>query len=66
MTPLELEQLEALWIVTWDGDLISKSARSHLITLGLARRAPEGYTVLTDDGLRTVLVLKRERGERLP
>jgi|HubBroStandDraft_6_1064221.scaffolds.fasta_scaffold00056_41 hypothetical protein len=34
----------------WDGDLVSKSGRSELITLGLAERKGQGMNGLTFSG----------------
>jgi len=59
--PLDLEQLEALWIVTADGDLISKSARDRLVAAGKAERG-HGCNWLTADG---VLMLKQMRALRV-
>jgi hypothetical protein len=34
----------------WDGDLVSKTGRTELIDLGLARRLGDGMNGLTDSG----------------
>lgn len=48
---LLIEQLVALTTATWDGDLISKTARSELVRRGLAARGGNGFTVITPAGL---------------
>lgn len=50
LSPSEVEQLLQLRIMTWDGNLISKTARGVLVKLGLAVRW-NGYQVITQDGL---------------
>lgn len=52
MTPAQREALEQLYKhgPVWDGDVISKAARTDLLDAGIASRAivkgEEGYTVL--------------------
>ena len=50
ITPVELEALRQLRTATWDGNLISKSARSSLCRKGLAT-AFNGWQVITQEGL---------------
>ena len=47
----ELEQLRQLIRPVWDGNLISKSARSQLVKNGYVAQA-EGWSFLTEDGIR--------------
>lgn len=51
MTKLEKEQALQLLQATWDGDLISKAARSALVERGLATRGGNGFNILTASGL---------------
>lgn len=53
----EMEQLEQLWTVTWDGNLISKAYRDKLVKTGLAQRA-HGFNWLTPDGVSMVEDIK--------
>ena len=52
----ELEQLEQLKTVTWDGNLISKTARDALVKKGLAVRE-NGWQVITPLGIQKLLEL---------
>ena len=62
----ELECAEQLWTVTWDGDLISKSARDNLVDCGFAQRGGNGFNWLTADGVRFVAELKTRQGDGDP
>lgn len=42
---------------TWDGNICDKSGRAELVKTGLAFRL-EGFTALTEDGLRTAIEWK--------
>lgn len=48
---VSIEQLIQLTQVTWDGDLISKQARTNLVTLGFSVRGGNGFNVITPSGL---------------
>lgn len=52
---LDLEAAAQLMTVTWDGDLISKSARDDLIRRFLAQRAPGGFNMLTPAGVEFLI-----------
>ncbi|MEN3238569.1 hypothetical protein PUR29_34585 [Methylobacterium ajmalii] len=56
-TPVQAEILRQLFLdgPTWDGDIISKTARNEVILMGLAERE-DGYTQLTREGLRHALI----------
>lgn len=47
----ELEQLKQLTQVTWDGQVLSKTARDSLVKTGLADRFG-GYNFITKKGVR--------------
>jgi hypothetical protein len=51
-----IEQLQLLCMVTWDGNLISKTHRDELVRAGLAQRL-EGYNFITVKGLRYLIDL---------
>jgi len=51
-----LEQLKQLTSVTWDGNLISKTARDELVKTGLVARV-KGFNYITEDGIKTLLSL---------
>lgn len=53
----EIEQLKLLITATWDGDLISKDARDHLVKVGLVQRA-YGYNWLTEKGIEYLVNLR--------
>jgi hypothetical protein len=50
LSPVELEQLRQLRTATWDGNLVSKQARSSLFRKGLATSF-NGWQVITQEGL---------------
>jgi hypothetical protein len=52
----DVECLKQMLVVTWDGNLISKSARDRLVKAGLATRA-EGGNVITAAGLQMLRML---------
>lgn len=52
------EALLQLTHITFDGDLISKDHRSHLVKVGYAEQMPGGFNVITADGLNVLLNLK--------
>jgi len=62
---------ESLWQMfkdgpTWDGNLVSKAARTWLVENGLAFRA-KGYNALTEKGLEMGVSLGMcERKDRVP
>lgn len=45
-----IEQLQQLCTVTWDGNLISKSARDRLVEVGYAERV-NGLNLISVNGL---------------
>lgn len=45
-----LEQLQQLTTVTWDGNLISKMYRDHLVAAGYAVQL-NGYNFITENGI---------------
>lgn len=49
-----LEQLLQLRRIVWDGDLISKSDRDHLVKNGLAVNC-EGYNLINQEGIRLLV-----------
>jgi len=51
-----LDQLHQLLTVTWDGNLISKTARDELVKNGLASRV-QGFNYITEAGIKTLLKL---------
>ena len=51
------EQLRQLATATWDGNLISKAARDHLIKCGYAQHY-EGWNWLTKKGLAVLINLR--------
>lgn len=55
MTP-EMEQLRQLVVPTWDGNLISKSARTTLVRAGWVV-GYEGWNTLTLEGLKACIAL---------
>jgi hypothetical protein len=62
---------EALWQMfkdgpTWDGNLLSKAARTWMVQNGLAFRA-KGYNALTEEGVQMAVSLGMgERKDRVP
>ena len=46
-----IEQLQQLCTVTWDGNLMSKSDRDALNRVGLIKRIPGGFNVITAKGV---------------
>lgn len=52
----QIEQLEQLKTVTWDGDLIGKSTRDDLVKNGLAQRG-HGYNWITEKGVEYLVTL---------
>ena len=46
-----LDQLIQLVRIVWDGDLISKSDRDHLVEIGFATRS-EGFNIITTRGIK--------------
>lgn len=52
-----IEQLRQLITATWDGNLISKSARDYLVEKGLAQRG-FGYNWLTEKGMEYLITLR--------
>lgn len=51
-----LEQLQQLRTTTWDGNLISKDARTCLVKCGYAQQA-EGWNWLTKAGVEVLINL---------
>jgi hypothetical protein len=47
-----IEQLQNLCLLTWDGNLISKSDRDELVKAGLACRIEGGYNLITQKGIQ--------------
>lgn len=56
LSPVEVEQLRQLRSATWDGNLISKSARDSLHQKGLVSKY-EGWQVITREGLAVLHTL---------
>ena len=56
LSPNAVEMLGQLFTngPTWDGNVVSKAGRGELFDAGLAFRV-EGFTSLTEDGLRMAL-----------
>lgn len=52
----EVAALKQLVVTTWDGDLVSKSARTSLLKKGLVTQW-NGYQVITREGLATLQVM---------
>jgi len=50
LSPVELEAFRQLRAATWDGNLISKSARSSLVSKGFAVKW-NGWQVISREGL---------------
>lgn len=46
-----IEQLQLLCMLTWDGNLISKSYRDDLVKAGLAQRFNGGFNLITAKGI---------------
>lgn len=46
-----IEQLQQLCTVTWDGNLMSKTYRDALNRVGLVKRVPGGFNVITAKGI---------------
>jgi len=55
-TQLILDTIKQLKTVTFDGNLISKSARDWLVDNGVAERV-DGYNRLTEKGVRIAKML---------
>lgn len=55
----QIEQLEQLKTVTWDGDLIDKSTRNELVKYGYAVRSSKGWNIITPAGIDCLVELKR-------
>lgn len=51
-----IEQLLQLTRIVFDGDLVNKSARDHLVELRFAQRM-HGFNLITEKGLATLLDL---------
>lgn len=47
----DIEQLQQLTHLTWDGDLIGKTLRDDLVKRGLAVRANGGWNIATPAGI---------------
>jgi hypothetical protein len=47
-----IEQLQLLCMLTWDGNLISKSYRDDLVKAGLAQRFEGGFNLITAKGVQ--------------
>ncbi len=47
-----IEQLQLLCMLTWDGNLISKSDRDKLVNAGLAQRFDGGFNLITAKGVQ--------------
>lgn len=47
-----IEQLQALCMLTWDGNLISKDARTALVKAGLAQQFEGGFNLITAKGIQ--------------
>jgi len=63
LSSVQLEALKQLKCATWDGDLVSKSARSDLLRKGLAVKF-NGWQVASLEGLailETLGLLKERR-----
>ena len=52
------EALLQLTSITWDGDLLSKDQRTHLVKVGWADQLPGGFNLITAEGLQVLLDLK--------
>lgn len=52
------EALLQLTSITFDGDLIDKEARSHLVRVGYAEQLPGGFNIITANGIQVLLDLK--------
>jgi len=53
-----IEQLQCLCMLTWDGNLISKSHRDELVKAGLAQRFEGGYNLITAKGVQYLYDLR--------
>lgn len=53
----EIEQLLQLRTATWDGDLLSKAARTYLVNLGYAKQA-YGWNILTPAGVKLLVDMR--------
>lgn len=47
-----IEVLQQLTTLTWDGDIINKSARDELHKRGLVERVGPGWNIISADGIR--------------
>lgn len=56
LSPVEIEALRQLKTATWDGNLISKSARSALVKKGLVIEF-NGWQVVSQEGLAVLETL---------
>ena len=59
----EIEQLQQLTKVTWDGNLISKDARSQLRKKGYVDSI-NGWNFLTKKGVKTLVELRLLKDEQ--
>ncbi len=57
LTGAEKEQLSQLRTATWDGNLISKTARTSLIELGLVVKY-QGWQVVSQEGLAVLEIME--------
>lgn len=65
LSPNAVEMLGQLFVngPTWDGNVCSKAGRGELFDLKLAFRV-EGFTTLTEKGLRLAIEWKQARWDR--
>lgn len=49
-----ISQLQQLTHLTWDGDLIGKAERDKLIKAGYAQKIPNGWQIITAEGVRVL------------
>ena len=65
LTPAELEQLHQLRTITWDGNVISKAARTSLHKKGLVVRF-NGWQVVSEEGMAVLSVLGKLNDREYP
>jgi hypothetical protein len=53
-----IEQLQALCMLTWDGNLLSKQYRDDLVEAGLAQRFEGGFNLITPKGVQYLYDLR--------
>ena len=52
-----VEQLLQLLRITWDGDLVNKTERDILLSLGLCQSFGAGWNLITESGVRCLYEL---------